>query len=136
MDEALLREKGVNPLNRRISFVENFCLVIGARATLVPCANGRVHGVVFSLTHREVDELYSEARSVFTVLRRSPFDSPTAATFRRFVSTFRRRLRLQIEIHSTYRSLEILLNESACRRTMYPPSNSKPVSATRYPLTL
>jgi hypothetical protein len=61
MDEALLREKGVNPLKRRISFVENFCLVIGARATLVPCINGRVHGVVFSLTHSEVDALYSES---------------------------------------------------------------------------
>jgi hypothetical protein len=60
MDEALLRGKGVTPLNRRISFVENFRLVIGARATLVPCANGRVHGVLFSLTHSEVDELYSE----------------------------------------------------------------------------
>src|SRR5882762_4758576 len=60
MDDALLREKGVKPLSRRIASVENFCLVIGARATMVPCANGSVHGVLFSLTHSEVDELYSE----------------------------------------------------------------------------
>jgi len=40
--------------------VENFCLVIGARATLVPCAGRSVHGVLFSLTHTEVDSLYSE----------------------------------------------------------------------------
>ena len=60
MDESLLRQKGVNPSHRRISSVENFCLMIGARATLVPCANGRVYGVVFSLTHEEVDRLYSE----------------------------------------------------------------------------
>ena len=60
MDDALLREKGVNPLNRRIASIENFCLVIGARATLVPRANETVHGVLFSLTHSEVDELYSE----------------------------------------------------------------------------
>lgn len=60
MDDALLREKGVNPVHRRTAFVENFSLVIGARATLVPCANATVHGVLFSLTHNEVDALYSE----------------------------------------------------------------------------
>jgi hypothetical protein len=60
MDEALLREKGMRPLNRRIASVENFGLMIGARATLVPCEKGTVHGVLFSLTQSEVDELYSE----------------------------------------------------------------------------
>ena len=61
MDDALLREKGVNPINRRMASVENFSLIIGARATLVPCANATAHGVLFSLTHAEVDALYSEA---------------------------------------------------------------------------
>ena len=60
MDEALLREKGVNPVNRRLASAENFCLLIGARATLAPCANGMVHGVVFALTHSEMDKVYSE----------------------------------------------------------------------------
>jgi hypothetical protein len=61
MDEALLREKGMNPKNRRMAFVENFSLVIGARATLVPCPNQTAHGVLFSLTHTEVDALYRES---------------------------------------------------------------------------
>ena len=61
MDDGLLREKGMNPTNRRVAFVENFSLVIGARATLVPCPSRTVHGVIFSLTHSEVDALYSEA---------------------------------------------------------------------------
>lgn len=61
MDEALLREKGVSPANRRVASVENFALVIGARATLVPCEGQTAHGVVFSLTHAEVDALYAEA---------------------------------------------------------------------------
>ena len=61
MDEALLREKGMNPANRRMASVENFSLVIGARATLVPCPGRTVYGVLFSLTHAEVDALYSEA---------------------------------------------------------------------------
>jgi hypothetical protein len=60
MDETLLRDKGMNPVNRRIASAENFCLLIGARATLVPCTNGIVHGVVFALTHGEVDKLYAE----------------------------------------------------------------------------
>ena len=61
MDEALLREKGINPGTGRMASVENFSLVVGARATLVPSPGGTVHGVIFSLTHREVDALYSEA---------------------------------------------------------------------------
>jgi Gamma-glutamyl cyclotransferase, AIG2-like len=61
MDDVLLREKGVNPVNRRIANVENFALVIGERATLVPYPGRTVYGVLFSLTHSEVDALYSEA---------------------------------------------------------------------------
>lgn len=61
MDEARLREQGVNPMNRRRATLENFRLVLGARATLAPCGNAKVHGVVFALTHSEIDELYSGA---------------------------------------------------------------------------
>ena len=59
MDDGLLREKDINPKDRRMASVDNFRLVIGNRATLVPCAKGTVHGVLFSLTHGEVDGLYS-----------------------------------------------------------------------------
>lgn len=61
MDEALLREKGMNPLNRRMARVEDFSLVIGERATLVPSHGQEAHGVLISLTHNEVDALYGEA---------------------------------------------------------------------------
>lgn len=61
MDDALLREKGMNPQNRRMASIENFSLVIGERATLVPCPGRTVYGVLFSLTHAEVDALYREA---------------------------------------------------------------------------
>ena len=60
MDEALLRGKGLNPLNRRVASVENFRLAIGERATLVPSAGSVVYGVLFSLTSAEVNALYSE----------------------------------------------------------------------------
>ena len=61
MDEALLREKGVSPKHRRVASLEKFALVIGARATLVPREGQTAHGVVFSLTHAEVEALYAEA---------------------------------------------------------------------------
>jgi Gamma-glutamyl cyclotransferase, AIG2-like len=60
MDEAVLREKGLSPEGRRAAWVENFRLVIGQRATLVPREGGEAHGVLFSLTRGEVDALYSE----------------------------------------------------------------------------
>lgn len=60
MDEALLREKGLNPINKGKAVVDNFALVITQRATLVPSAGKVVHGIVFSLTHAEVDLLYKD----------------------------------------------------------------------------
>ena len=60
MDEALLREKGLKPAGYRLASVDNFSLVIGERATLVPSTGRTVHGVLFSLTHAEVDALYRE----------------------------------------------------------------------------
>lgn len=60
MDDALLREKRVNPVNRRLAAVENFALAIGARATMVPSPGKTVHGVLCSLAHDEVERLYSE----------------------------------------------------------------------------
>ena len=60
MDEALLKEKGANPQNRRLAAVENFKLMIGKRATLVPASGETVHGLVFSLTQAEIDSLYAD----------------------------------------------------------------------------
>ena len=60
MDEELLREKGVNPCDRRLAELENFQLVITQRATLIPSVGNMVHGIVFSLTHDEVDSLYAD----------------------------------------------------------------------------
>ncbi len=60
MDEALLREKGLNPLNRRAASVEDFRLVIGARAALVPHAGAAAHGLLYTLTRGEVAALYSD----------------------------------------------------------------------------
>jgi hypothetical protein len=57
----LLREKGCTPTNERIASVHGFALCIGQRAALVPSADHSVYGVVMSLSHDDIDTLYSEA---------------------------------------------------------------------------
>jgi hypothetical protein len=61
MDEALLRAKGLDPQNPRLAAVDNFNLVIGERATLIPRLGETVHGFLFSLTHKEIDSLYADS---------------------------------------------------------------------------
>jgi hypothetical protein len=60
MDESALREKGIRPAHARRASVDGFSLRLGARATLIPDAAKCVHGMLMSLTHRELDQLYAE----------------------------------------------------------------------------
>jgi len=60
MDESLLRAKGIPSPNLLIASVLGFQLRIGRRATLVPVPGERVFGVVASLSHSELEQLYSE----------------------------------------------------------------------------
>lgn len=60
MDEDLLRSKGVTPTNLRPASVFGFQLRIGKRATLVPSPTDRVYGLLASLSHAELERLYSE----------------------------------------------------------------------------
>jgi Gamma-glutamyl cyclotransferase, AIG2-like len=60
MDETLLRAQGLEPQGAEQATVRGFALRIGQRATLVPGADGTVHGMVFSLTLAELSKLYSE----------------------------------------------------------------------------
>jgi hypothetical protein len=60
MDEDLLRSKGVTAIDFRPASVLGFELRIGKRATLVPNQSGRVFGLIASLSHAELELLYSE----------------------------------------------------------------------------
>jgi hypothetical protein len=60
MDENLLRSRGVIPTNLRPASVEGFQLRIGKRATLVPSSTDHVYGLLVSLSHAELEWLYSE----------------------------------------------------------------------------
>jgi hypothetical protein len=59
MDESILRQSGVVPLNPRRAYVDNFALRIGPRATLVPHPGARAFGMLLALTHAHLHNLYS-----------------------------------------------------------------------------
>jgi hypothetical protein len=61
MDADLLRAKGIKPINIRSACVPGFGLRIGQRATLTRIPEARAYGMLMELTHREIDELYSES---------------------------------------------------------------------------
>lgn len=61
MDADLLRSKGVAAARIRRAGVQNFALVIGRRATLVPLKGARSYGVLMDLTHDELAMLYSSS---------------------------------------------------------------------------
>lgn len=59
MDSAILQQQNVLPMDARRGYVEGFALRIARRAVLVPYPGARAYGVVFGLTHRELNRLYS-----------------------------------------------------------------------------
>jgi hypothetical protein len=59
MDVEILRKSGAAPGNPRRAFVDDFALRIGQRATLVPSSGSRAYGMLFALTHPELDRLYA-----------------------------------------------------------------------------
>ena len=59
MDAALLQAEGFSPENSIIAELHGYSLRIGNRATLVPDANKTVYGSLMSMTHDEIDKLYS-----------------------------------------------------------------------------
>jgi hypothetical protein len=60
MDEKVLEANGVVATARRIASVRDFAIRIGRRATLVREPGARAHGVVFALTHGELERLYGD----------------------------------------------------------------------------
>ena len=58
MDPDILEKAGVKPDNPRIGCVENYKLRIGNKATLLRAPNEKVHGVVYSLSHSDINKLY------------------------------------------------------------------------------
>lgn len=59
MDADILRADRVVPENPRQAYVDDFELRIGKRATLIRHVGARSYGMLFALTHEEIDRLYS-----------------------------------------------------------------------------
>ena len=59
MDLEILREAGVAPASPRRAYVDDFALRIGQRATLLPSAGVRAYGMLYAVTHAELDRLYT-----------------------------------------------------------------------------
>lgn len=59
MDSDILRESQVVPARPRRAYVSGYGLRIGRRATLVPTPGARAYGMVFELTHDEIEKLYA-----------------------------------------------------------------------------
>ena len=60
MDSELLKEKGFNPSNPVLAYVEGYGIRIGERASLVESENERAYGIIMSLDSDELEALYGE----------------------------------------------------------------------------
>ncbi|MDH5728984.1 MAG: hypothetical protein OEZ58_08340, partial [Gammaproteobacteria bacterium] len=58
MDPDILRQKNVEPRHPRKAVVKDFVLRIGNKATLLRSPGDQAVGMVYSLTHQEIDSLY------------------------------------------------------------------------------
>lgn len=61
MDEDILKSKGVIPRNQRSAKVDGYKLRIGKMATLLREKDTEAFGIVYSLTHEEINKLYIDS---------------------------------------------------------------------------
>lgn len=59
MDREVLDNFGIEVVNPRRAYAKDFALVIGNRATLVAMPKHRSYGMVMSVSHAEINQLYS-----------------------------------------------------------------------------
>lgn len=60
MDESLLADRGVQPGESAIGYVDGYSLRIGERATLIPEPGARAYGVLMEIASGDAAALYSE----------------------------------------------------------------------------
>ena len=61
MDEEILLKKGVKIRNQRKAYVKDFVLRVGKMATLLRAEKKEAYGLVYELTHKEIDILYKDS---------------------------------------------------------------------------
>lgn len=60
MDMGVLQQRGLDPSNPQVAYLDGYTIEIRDRATLVPHAEARVYGIVTGLTHADIATLYAE----------------------------------------------------------------------------
>ncbi len=58
MDPNILKERGVSPRDPRIGYIVDYKLQIGKNSAILRSERGKVEGIVYSLTHAEIEALY------------------------------------------------------------------------------
>lgn len=61
MDVTILMKNGIKASNPRRGYLNDYSLIIGNRASLVPCNNDRAYGIVMTIDNDVIDDLYSES---------------------------------------------------------------------------
>jgi len=59
MDADVLRNNGIEIVEARRAYADDYALLIGNRATLVAKKGARSYGMVMSVTHADISKLYS-----------------------------------------------------------------------------
>lgn len=59
MDAQVLAARGVAPREPRVAHVAGYRVQLGAKAMLLRARGARAYGMLFQLTHREMDGLYA-----------------------------------------------------------------------------
>ncbi|MEM9152784.1 MAG: hypothetical protein AAGB19_20325 [Cyanobacteria bacterium P01_F01_bin.3] len=60
MSPDILTSKAVEPRDPRIGFAAGYRLRLGNMATLLRAEDAQAYGIVYSLTHEEIDRLYTQ----------------------------------------------------------------------------
>ena len=59
MDDKILRSRGITARDKRVAVAEGYRLRIGNNSTLLREKKSRAYGIVCSLTHDEIHQLYA-----------------------------------------------------------------------------
>ena len=60
MNKDVLIKNGVNPLNPRKGYLNDYTIKIGNRASLIPCKKEKAYGIIMKINDEELVTLYSE----------------------------------------------------------------------------
>jgi len=61
MDDNILLKNGIKSSNPRRGYLNDYALIIGNRASLIPCKDEKSYGIVMTINNDAIHNLYAEA---------------------------------------------------------------------------